>query len=150
VIYQEINKQKIAKKKSQIDENFPAILILILLLAIPLVGVALLQGQVSSLSLRLADANRILQIEDEKLRQLNYQLKELQSLQKVEEVALSLGLVNNNNTEVVVLIPPNARPAASPERIDAGPASVAGAVPASLFDRLLDFFYGLLGGSELL
>ncbi len=147
--YQEVKKQHTVKTKTGVEENFPAIVILVLIIAIPFVLVAVLQGQVSSLSLKLTEANQLLQVENEKLKQLNYQLKELQSLQRVEEVALSLGLVNNTGTEIVVLVPPSARPA-STERIDAGPATVAGAVPASLFDRLLDFFYGLLGGSELL
>lgn len=147
--YQEVKKQHTVKTKTRVEENFPAIVILVLIIAIPFVLVAVLQGQVSSLSLKLTEANQLLQVENEKLKQLNYQLKELQSLQRVEEVALSLGLVNNTDTEIVVLVPPSARPA-STERIDAGSATVAGAVPASLFDRLLDFFYGLLGGSELL
>ena len=75
--YQEVKKQHTVKTKTRVEENFPAIVILVLIIAIPFVLVAVLQGQVSSLSLKLTEANQLLQVENEKLKQLNYQLKEL-------------------------------------------------------------------------
>ena len=63
--YQEVKKQHTVKTKTRVEENFPAIVILVLIIAIPFVLVAVLQGQVSSLSLKLTEANQLLQVENE-------------------------------------------------------------------------------------
>ncbi len=133
-------------QRRQIEENFPAIVVLLIIVLAPLIGVAFLQGKVSALSLQLDKAQNTLQLEEEKLDQLTYQLKELQSLQRIEKAALSLGLVKNDKTEIVVLTPPEPRSLSDSEAKEAGPVEIKGAAVASLFNRLLDFLYGLLGG----
>lgn len=134
------------KERSKYEENFPAIVILLLILIIPLIGVSTARGRISALSLEIAKANNTLRIEEEKLGQLNYQLKEIQSLQRIEKEAVALGLVRNNKTEVVVLAPTVIAPVNDSIPTDAGPMEIQGTVTANLFSRLLDFLYGLLGG----
>lgn len=129
-----------------IKDNFPALIFLICLLLIPVTYGMILQSQVSSLSIEMERAKNSLKIEEEKLEQLSYRLKELKSLGRIEKTALSLGMVKNNKVEIVVLTPPQLTPAPQNLPLDAGPVEIKGAVTASLFNRLIDFLYGLLGG----
>jgi cell division protein FtsL len=146
VTAQETRKNVNPRERSKYEENFPAIVLLLLIAILPLIGVSATRGRVSAISLEIAKANNTLRIEEEKLGQLNYQLKEIQSLQRIEKEALALGLVRNNKTEVVVLAPTVIAPANEAIQTDAGPVEIQGAVTANLFSRLLDFLYGLLGG----
>lgn len=145
----------IAKQTSQVadqkafsrhEELFPAVVVLLLLIIIPIVVLALFQGRIAALSLELEKTKNSLIVEEEKLEQLNYRLKEIKSLQSIEETALALGMVKNNKTEIVVLAPPVSMPTTYNLPLEAGPVEIKGAITASLFNRLLDFLYGLLGG----
>ncbi len=131
---------------SRYEDIFPIIIVLLVVIVIPIVFVALLQGRVAALSLELEKTKNFLIVEEEKLEQLNYRLKEIKSLQSIEKTAISLGMVKNNKTEIVVLAPPVSLPTPKNSPLEAGPVEIKGAVTASLFNRLLDFLYGLLGG----